>query len=648
MCKNAYKTLRKMPEICLMIVILLTLIVDAGFSWPPFDEEITPILEGDVNGDGIVNIQDASLVSLWWQQTVPPAPANVDLNGDGIISIEDATIIALNWLKQGSCPYSLDFEFDVPAYSDDQVVYYNDFTMYIPIKLSGKAFYLQGYVDDWVQNIRIDGNWVYSGPSNFGNINIPLGTYSSGYHRLEFEFGEIIGAGSIYLYVSTVNPDEKALFTEFYTVVPNDGDNDIQYDITSHVVFPMSGWYYLVGNADDYISNINFNGDPIWPDYIWSCGTHETIYNWGDGFVIPFLYHENGSYTIQFKFGEIWGSGALNFQYIIRSLQEDQIGPPRYYSSVNMNPCYPPYPPAGVTGLIILPEPTDITGMKLYGGSKWKSDGDPDHSERYIETRVGVNASYSCTYGWVSIGAEIGLGNGLAEWALLPATMDDVGITMNLTSTYFDKYLETWRLFPYTTTPIGLPYECIKFIDRSIDTYSFPYLDIVDLEYSDEGESIIKPNLTAIGYTGTVIGTTIAFVTTEPWFVAIGALVGLSLQGVSAASHYDDGQAVCRCQKTITDPDHFQLVYNNAMEVPPWWWSPSGGHPSSASDVSFLKLNPNTGCHCGMTKVVLKGTIQYYWCQSYMWPSGIIGMVELAIPMASVELTLCIPWFLRG
>jgi parallel beta-helix repeat protein len=58
-----------------------------------------PFIPGDVNHDGIVNILDATLLGWYWQQTVPPAPANVDINGDGIVNILDATIVGWNWQK---------------------------------------------------------------------------------------------------------------------------------------------------------------------------------------------------------------------------------------------------------------------------------------------------------------------------------------------------------------------------------------------------------------------------------------------------------------------------------------------------------------------------------------------------------------------
>lgn len=56
---------------------------------------------GDINGDGIVNIKDATQIGAYWNWSVIffPPMANLDVNDDGIINIKDASIIAANWLK---------------------------------------------------------------------------------------------------------------------------------------------------------------------------------------------------------------------------------------------------------------------------------------------------------------------------------------------------------------------------------------------------------------------------------------------------------------------------------------------------------------------------------------------------------------------
>ena len=52
-------------------------------------------IAGDSNGDGKVNILDASLVGLRWGGSDPCA----DLNNDGKVNIIDASIIGVNWGK---------------------------------------------------------------------------------------------------------------------------------------------------------------------------------------------------------------------------------------------------------------------------------------------------------------------------------------------------------------------------------------------------------------------------------------------------------------------------------------------------------------------------------------------------------------------
>jgi len=56
-----------------------------------------PMLTGDVNGDGKVNLQDV-VICLWNFGSTGPNPC--DLNGDGIVNLQDIIIILLNFGKQ--------------------------------------------------------------------------------------------------------------------------------------------------------------------------------------------------------------------------------------------------------------------------------------------------------------------------------------------------------------------------------------------------------------------------------------------------------------------------------------------------------------------------------------------------------------------
>ncbi len=53
---------------------------------------------GDVNGDGVINIFDASVVSAHWLQNGQTRTTG-DLNGDGVVNIFDASIVSANWGK---------------------------------------------------------------------------------------------------------------------------------------------------------------------------------------------------------------------------------------------------------------------------------------------------------------------------------------------------------------------------------------------------------------------------------------------------------------------------------------------------------------------------------------------------------------------
>ena len=56
-------------------------------------------IPGDINGDGVVNGLDLHLLALYWLETVPPAPANVDIGGYGVIGGQDLHILAQHWLE---------------------------------------------------------------------------------------------------------------------------------------------------------------------------------------------------------------------------------------------------------------------------------------------------------------------------------------------------------------------------------------------------------------------------------------------------------------------------------------------------------------------------------------------------------------------
>ena len=56
-----------------------------------------PTLDGDLNGDGYVGVDDLNIVLTAWNQSVPPADPSADPSGDGYVGIDDLNIVLVNW-----------------------------------------------------------------------------------------------------------------------------------------------------------------------------------------------------------------------------------------------------------------------------------------------------------------------------------------------------------------------------------------------------------------------------------------------------------------------------------------------------------------------------------------------------------------------
>ena len=61
------------------------------------DITITEPIQGDVNGDGVVNISDLLIMISQWGQCPDPSNCTADVNGDGYVNITDLLIAIGNW-----------------------------------------------------------------------------------------------------------------------------------------------------------------------------------------------------------------------------------------------------------------------------------------------------------------------------------------------------------------------------------------------------------------------------------------------------------------------------------------------------------------------------------------------------------------------
>ncbi len=79
--------------------------VDSGDNNVPYDISFENFrmyvpgedLEGDLNGDGFVGLDDLDIILSAWNQSVPPADAAADPSGDGFVGLDDLDLVLNNW-----------------------------------------------------------------------------------------------------------------------------------------------------------------------------------------------------------------------------------------------------------------------------------------------------------------------------------------------------------------------------------------------------------------------------------------------------------------------------------------------------------------------------------------------------------------------
>ncbi|MEM2101962.1 MAG: hypothetical protein QXM22_00425 [Candidatus Bathyarchaeia archaeon] len=88
-----------MTELKLKTVVLLVILGVVASSFNATGTNATEYILGDVNHDGLVNMDDVSLFRLAWQSRIGDVnfDPRCDFNSDGIINIKDANYIGLNW-----------------------------------------------------------------------------------------------------------------------------------------------------------------------------------------------------------------------------------------------------------------------------------------------------------------------------------------------------------------------------------------------------------------------------------------------------------------------------------------------------------------------------------------------------------------------
>ncbi len=72
-------------------------IYNDGLNGIGLDAYLPNVLEGDLNDDGFVGLDDLDIVLGAWNQNVPPADPAADPSGDGFVGLDDLDIVLNNW-----------------------------------------------------------------------------------------------------------------------------------------------------------------------------------------------------------------------------------------------------------------------------------------------------------------------------------------------------------------------------------------------------------------------------------------------------------------------------------------------------------------------------------------------------------------------
>ena len=64
---------------------------------PGYVPGVETAIDGDLNGDGFVGLDDLDIILSAWNQNVPPIDTSADPSGDGFVGLDDLDIVLNNW-----------------------------------------------------------------------------------------------------------------------------------------------------------------------------------------------------------------------------------------------------------------------------------------------------------------------------------------------------------------------------------------------------------------------------------------------------------------------------------------------------------------------------------------------------------------------
>jgi hypothetical protein len=510
--------------------------------------------------------------------------------------------------------YSTTFEFSVPDDGGLEVWYYVLVRMYVPSELAGNEFYLfPDWVDDWIRNVKMNRQLKYSGghPACQPPASVSLGFLGQGYHLLEFEYGEQWAYGILRFHVATAS-GQPAWLSRFRTYVPNYSNTKYEYTVKTSTILPIDDHYFLKGYADDFIDDLYLDG-LYWQDWEWDMGpTYGVINAWGDGFLYPMGYRQKEPLDVAFTFGEKEGAGLLDFQFVSWTFQQSRIGNPIFWTKASAEEATPYL---------------QIHGAKAWTGSKWTAE--PGRSMRLISTtlRVLVNTTDPNTFHPAPQEAEVSLVLGWLDPAPKRNVVQDIGVMINLTYTYFIDGSLVYGM------PIWFDAQSIEV--RLAEQGSALYMPAQSIVFNTQSNnSFISPQWKVVG---TASGMLINFFITSALydtFGPAGAITGISAAAfISQLYNFFNNQELVSVQENTGNLTYRKFAYTD------WFKTAESQQPlakpvRSVCQGFFFRVYPFASGHCGLISINLKGNLWlpfFYVNPEYEYGTWLPVHVELQI-----------------
>jgi len=427
----------------------------------------------------------------------------------------------------------------------------------------------------------------------------------------------------------------------FRIYVPN-YNMKCEYTVRTMTDFTNYDLYYLKGYADDYIYNFKVNSTQ-WYEWQWS-GKQETICAWDDGFLYPvFNSKESGIFHTEFTFGNINGTGLLDFQFLSWEHEKVKIGKPRFWTQTKITPLGP--------GPNSFKELYDYSAL-ISAGSEWCSvNGTPTGNPTdFAFVNQGAELLMNLSSSWCGypIIQKLKL-DSLIGWVVMDPRQNDyvdIGVLFNLTGgdLYYsslegnqsasssdprdwDVWAQITSLEVWTPDSVASPVQIVFANETPTTSFVGPDWSIVGTWTGTLTSALLLHEFEEIG--GILAG---------PWGTVAAITAGTI---VRVSFNFLNGQKVIETQKVTSNSTYLSAKMSKELFVTTESHDSGENKANSGTQAVFIRVKGINRYHCGAIKIKIKFTVAAQECVI------LAGEVVYDEYRMEIEQTYLIPIFIR-